>query len=309
MPGDSYIQLPDNSYIHLTGAETPDQLSALRTKLGGMQTDPLTQQTNAAARDAGIQNPGVSPTPLPGQGQKILGAKWPSPLSQQAREPKVYAQGIGPPMAGVTVPQFIGALAGGFGGSKLGEKINPDNPWYRDIGGLLGSVLGGGFGGATEDFLQDASQQGGINNAIASKLRYPATANQSQIGRPGTVKNILPSFLQRYTIPESIVPTGDVGTPTNPGPYMAIPPRIPKGQIEAAWNGVGGVPELPPGQTLPFPRPLRPLVGSPEDWQSYDQQMNILRPEASDAGTYHAARGSAAKRLNLQQRIGRKLNP
>jgi hypothetical protein len=53
--------------------------------------------------------------------------------------------------------------------------------------------------------------------------------------------------------------------------------------------------------------PLRPVIGSEADWKSYDQQMKNLGKEASDAGTYHAARGSADKRVNLQQRMRRAL--
>jgi hypothetical protein len=58
-------------------------------------------------------------------------------------------------------------------------------------------------------------------------------------------------------------------------------------------------------QAQQFPRPLRPLVGTPEDWQRYENQMGILEQEASSAGTYHAARGSVKRKLNLQERQGK----
>jgi hypothetical protein len=71
-----------------------------------------------------------------------------------------------------------------------------------------------------------ASEQ--VGNRIASALRNPATARQSQLGRPGSVKQILPPSMQRWTVPDWMIPKGDVGTPTNPGPFMEIPGRMPK---------------------------------------------------------------------------------
>ena len=54
-----------------------------------------------------------------------------------------------------------------------------------------------------------------------------------------------------------------------------------------------------------IPRPLRPSVGTPEQWQTYEDQMARLKREASDAGTYSAARGKVNRKLNYQQRIER----
>jgi hypothetical protein len=54
--------------------------------------------------------------------------------------------------------------------------------------------------------------------------------------------------------------------------------------------------------------PLRPLIGMPDEWNAYDQKMNVLRNEAKTAGTYHAARGGVGKKTNLQQRLGKKLS-
>ncbi len=71
---------------------------------------------------------------------------------------------------------------------------------------------------------------------------------------------------------------------------------------------------LAPAQTQATPdpaanvkRPLRPTVGTPEDWQTYDQQMGNLKQEASAAGTYSAARGKVGKKTTYQQRIGNRL--
>jgi hypothetical protein len=56
-----------------------------------------------------------------------------------------------------------------------------------------------------------------------------------------------------------------------------------------------------------FPKPLNPLIATPEEFAAYQQQMRILEQQARDAGMYHAAQGSARKTTNLQQRIGKKL--
>lgn len=138
-----------------------------------------------------------------------------------------------------------------------------------------------------------------LGDVAASRLRYPATARQSMLGRPGTVKNILPPILQRWTIPEGLIPEGRLGTPTNPGPFAEIPVRIPKGAGSMVESIEGG------GESA-MPRPLRPTVGTPEEWARYEDQMKRLKSEASDAGMYSAARGKAGKKFNYQQRIEQK---
>lgn len=156
------------------------------------------------------------------------------------------------------------------------------------------------------------SEAGGARNALAKVLRYPATARQSQLGRPGSVR-ALPSFLQRYVLPDWAVPKGELGTVTNPGPFAEIPTRIKP-------EGLGSIAERDATrQNVPFageeaqtaeqaaqnamPRPLRPTVGTPEDFQVYDNQMGRLKQEAKDAGTYSAARGKIGKKKNYQERI------
>jgi hypothetical protein len=55
-----------------------------------------------------------------------------------------------------------------------------------------------------------------------------------------------------------------------------------------------------------MPKPLNPLVATPEEFAAYQQQMRVLQQQASDAGMYHAAQGSVNKRTTLQQRMGKK---
>jgi hypothetical protein len=121
----------------------------------------------------------------------------------------------------------------------------------------------------------------------------------------------------------------DMVLPRNPdvvGPFNKIPKRMPSVSESGGFSverpqPQAGIPRAAstPGQELAArqaaiprapveqPIPLRPLIGSEADWRAYEQKMGILRPEASDAGTYHAARGSVKSKANLQERIGKKI--
>lgn len=55
--------------------------------------------------------------------------------------------------------------------------------------------------------------------------------------------------------------------------------------------------------------PFEPLIWeSPEEAAARDFRMKNLERQAKSSGMYHAAQGSTSKRLNLQQRIGKKMN-
>lgn len=85
------------------------------------------------------------------------------------------------------------------------------------------------------------------------------------------------------------------------------PPMTPYGPTRMNPQDIQPDPTAP--RVIGGTAPLRPLIGSEADWNAYDQQMGILEPEAKTSGMYHAARGSATKRLNLQQRMGAKFDP
>lgn len=127
--------------------------------------------------------------------------------------------------ASAPVPFFLSALMGTGGGiaAQKGAQYLGASQDQSDLAGDIGALAGGYGGYKAGDALQDS----GVNNFLASKMRYPATARQSQLGRPGTIKPVLPSFLQKYTIPDWTIPTGDVGTPTNPGWFADLPARMP----------------------------------------------------------------------------------
>lgn len=53
---------------------------------------------------------------------------------------------------------------------------------------------------------------------------------------------------------------------------------------------------------------LRPIIGTPEEWQAYENRLNVLKPEAKAAGLYSAARGKAETIPDYQERIGERIS-
>lgn len=137
------------------------------------------------------------------------------------------------------------AALGGAGSyiSSSGAEALGATPEQANVAGDIGGLAGGLFGSKVPALTRSPMNQ------IANVLRYPATARQSQIGRAGTIKPFLPSMLQRYTVPDWAIPKGEIGTGTNPGPFMEIPAKMPK-------------------PVTPFEPP--PELGSPENpgWMS-----------------------------------------
>jgi hypothetical protein len=145
------------------------------------------------------------------------------------------------------------------------------------LGQGIGNVGAGEFVGAAASRIPDLIPEGAGNYA-ASKLREPATARQSALGRPGTIKNVLPPSMQRWSVPPWLIPKGEIGTPTNPGWFSEIPARMPSvgtdaARAEAATQGGGTIRVIPeprepfegekPGYMASVPRKtLRPLASS-----------------------------------------------
>lgn len=135
----------------------------------------------------------VAPVPLPGQGQRVMGTTWDSELKPQ---PEVLGQPI-MPLGAVSVPQFIGGLAGGVGGSKAGEYAGEKfklgslgKDLSREAGGLLGTLLGSGAGAEAEDLYPRAKE------TIGRTLRVQPTADNSPttgtIGKAKTESTLTP---------------------------------------------------------------------------------------------------------------------
>ncbi|HEY6339349.1 MAG TPA: hypothetical protein VIW68_12720 [Candidatus Sulfotelmatobacter sp.] len=168
-----------------------------------------------------------------------------------------YATPIALPVAAATAPLATAlGVAGGLGGQTLGKVGGEAVGLSPDQADVAGDVLGlaGGYGASR---LAPSL----TSESVASALRYPATARQSQLGRPGTVKPILPASLQRFMVPDWMIPKGDVGTPTNPGPFMDIPMRVPRNQLPQLSGGSAlSVPKMnlpsaiPEGESVPGAR-------------------------------------------------------
>ena len=123
-----------------------------------------------------------------------------------------------------TVARSIaGGAAGGYLASKGAEAFGA-SPENQDTAGDIGSIVGG-LGGAYQPEL---------GTAAASKLRYPATPTQALRGQAGTPKNILPSMMQHWTIPDWAIPKGSEGTAVNPGLDPGLIDALAKAKVQAA---------------------------------------------------------------------------
>jgi len=221
-----------------------------------------------SASTAGADTPSAQPTNAPtGVGKQlndwwktpspdIRGGKWTPPGETRPESSSTPQQRLknASLSAGIMASPFIGTglalapaatlmglgggvaggVAGGYAGRNIGEKVGAP-----DIGEDIGGLLGSGFGGYVGSALAPSP------NTIAGLMRRPATSAQSLAngpaaqGNPGTVKNILPSMLQKYTIPDWIVPKGEIGTPTNPGPFNKIPSKLSGDMVSDPFSPAG----------------------------------------------------------------------
>jgi hypothetical protein len=181
------------------------------------------------------------------------------------------------------------------------------------LGQGVGNVAGGEMAGAA------ASRIPKIPESVAEAARVRTPRNPT-----GALKPAVRTTAQTL---------GAVGGAMSHGPYgalagyalapklldMVIPnlekaePPLVYGPTRMNPEHIASVnPEAMPsiGRTGAGQEPFEPLVySSPEEAAQNDFRMANLKRQASAAGTYHAAQGAAGKRLNLQQRIGRKFIP
>lgn len=278
--------IPDNSPDFIPDSPTPTPDASISAPHG------IKDWLNSAENDVRYGGDAT----LPGKILKSLGAKG---LNRGVSE------------GAANTPFITGPILGPIHTAKGVSNI-PQHPLAGSLqaaGGLLetaGPFLGMGAPEASEapqiakGIIGDIAEGGNtLRNATARMTRYPASAAQSEIGRAGAIK--IPPGIRKY-VPDMIVPKGEIGTITHPGPFSKIPMRVPKGIPMA------GTPEAEQAASGSImPRPLRPTVGTPEEWQVYEDQMGRLKSEASDAGTYSAARGKVGKKLNYQERIGKRI--
>lgn len=208
--GKSYYLKGDN----LSDDEVTARVKTLRSQQAG---PPLTEQeaaTGARANALARQNLQEAATAPYEQEQAELQRR--KNLAMNLQNKNIA------PFTSASMAYFPAASARMLLGSKLGSDVGAYAG--RKIGGSpeaeqYGELAGGALGGLASGFVN--------RNSVASALRKPATSGQSQLGLPGTVKEILPPSLQRWTIPSWMIPKGELGTPTNPGPFSKIPTRLP----------------------------------------------------------------------------------
>jgi hypothetical protein len=195
---------------------------------------------------------------------------------------------------------FIGPMA-----ANLGQQAGSG-----DVGGMFARGAGQvGTAMAGSAALQGAGDAVGAGRAALGKASYT----------PEGVLKPLPKVVSKAggaAIGSAVHPgAGLLGYVLGPEAYKAIFPNpIADDLAQAKFMNQGYRPAEPSILSRTTPpllgtgedaAPLRPTVGTPEEWAAYDQRMGNLKAEASDAGTYSAARGKAGKKLNYQQRIGK----
>ena len=217
-----------------------------------------------------------------------------------------------------------------------------------DLAGLVGSevgLLGLPETGAPEAIGERTATP--MFDYAAKTLRKPATPLQAQMGEAGTIRSglIRNTPLSDMLIPKgspgsitrpgpymrmplrvkSPIPSVAEETPKfepfKPSPRVAAqmkyggPSYDPLSEA-SSHGGIGSTSGITPkpigaaaGTTGSAEKPFEPLIWeSPEEAAARDFRMKNLERQASSAGKFHAAQGATWKRLNLQQRIGKKMD-
>lgn len=158
------------------------------------------------------------------------------------------------------------------------------------VGQMIPSIALAEAGGSVGDRIPsiDEATSRAVNTA-ASVLRRPATSRQSLAGRPGTIKQILPPRMQQWTVPDWVVPKGELGTATNPGPFLDIPMKTKPATIGKVGSEAQEAGYYPPVTKVPI-RPEPPYKLTPESVPGPDTagKGNLLSPLAK-AGDPRAA--------------------
>lgn len=226
-----------SAFPHYTGVTDDEIRSKMKAYLKPQAQAPdqsaLMQQTAAAAVAGGAPQ-----TSVPGSASRSLPTVQPisryMPQYQtfNPRTTPVYATPIAPYGAVASIPRAIGALAGGYGGTKAGEYVaektnltKSESVWARDIGALLGSMVGGGTAAGAESLWGNIKSALGRKiytpsgdltpaaDAIVHPTKLPETALRTVIPQPGTGAP-LPSSAEFYEnrAADLAKRTGDVST-------------------------------------------------------------------------------------------------
>lgn len=119
-----------------------------------------------------------------------------------------------------------------------------------------------------------------FGNYVAEFARKPATPAQSLRGDAGTLK-FKPPFHMDFGVADAVVPKGELGTETHPGPYRLISsgPVKPIREAQETASGVGTGAQRPgPGR----------LILSPEEAATEARQRAAIEKEAQQRGMQHA---------------------
>ena len=213
-----------------------------------------------------------------------------------------------------TIPKATAQVAGGVGGAALGAPLG-----HEYVGAAAGYKLGPTL---LESFFPDPNAELRARGAFMNKGYRPAVESASpELSR----QRELGEFMNRGYKPTEL-PAGPETVPFKPfkpsesvarqmrsyGTYDPFAESRPSSVTSRVGGGPLGKTRLgetsgQAGATGSAEGPFAPLVWeSPEEAAAHDLRMKNLGRQAHDAGVYSAAQGATKRKLNYQQRIGRK---
>lgn len=304
MPGqDQYVALPDGSYVHVPGNATDDQLTALRTKLGG------------GPEAEALRNPPREPSPVPGieatmgANERTIGEKGRSQrrdwLNRNVAQPTTAAL----PYVGATAGGAIGGIPGAALGMAAGEAAKggiEQRPPMETVKRLPlaaaqgaeaemgGQIVGAGLGAAGNALgrfeAADTVPVPGTRGAVQFRVRPETPVPTPPTLEEAAAQKAATKAAQRDAdIAAGVRPapkpspfsgmTSTAGRPsvavsggyTAPEPVISI--REPKGAARVAPRGSNG---------------QEPLVLTPEEARSEAQLQRIATSRASERGMQYA---------------------
>lgn len=293
MPGDSYIQLPDNSYIHLTGEETPDQLSALRTKLSGMQTPEGRAYANPpVATPASWQQPRD-----PYSGQAYGNAVPPQMAQKESSLDRI--QGQAGQIQNISSTPVTNAASGIMPAAGAGEAIAQRGllPFLQTAGrGIAKSAAGTAAGaslGGTLGYIFGHPKEGAQIGATVGGLSLPFLPNRVLASMPyGANRAFLTN--EELAAEQEAMRLAQRNAGLASGRIDPVSQAV--RERRAAWlptivNPTPNALALPQGQGPEAVAGTRPnaLVLTPEEAASEEQMQAIAKKRASERGMQFAA--------------------
>lgn len=227
--------------------------------------------------------------------------------------PVAAARMIGGSAAGSTLGGYGGRAVGGIWGDE-GRKVG------EEIGGVVGGLGGGYLGargleipgrGSLMKSLFGGSEEAPKPEFVSIRqspsfdpVAYKQGAAERMSARPSTIDPVRQAVREGRA---ALIPTRMPKLPApEPEPDEYALGKILRRPELVRKDPLGPMPIEKMGPRIP--RPMTPLVGTPEEVANYEQRMRILNQEAKDAGIYHAARGSTKRKVDLPSRIGKRMS-